>query len=230
MSSMLSRVLAHSVAGSAAHSSIEPMVFEQAGAPRVSSGKPALQVDPCPEHIAADFERKIAELQNTIARTAAESRQTGFREGEAHGTSQAEAAIQPALDQMCRAVQALADLKPRLRREAESDVVQLAIAIARRILHRELTVDPAAMQALVQVALEKLGRQEVYRVRVHSSHEDSIRSCLLKLTTRKIEVLGDSTRESGSLVFETNRGKLDASVETQLEEIERGLADRVHER
>ncbi len=227
---MLSRVLARSAEGSASPGSIEPMVFEQIGGPRVSPAKPTLPADSCPEHIAADFERKIAELQNTIARTAAESRQTGFREGEAHGTSQANAAIQPVMDEMCRAVQVLADLKPRLRREAESDVVKLAIAIARRILHRELTVDPAAMQALVQVALEKLGRQEVYRVRVHSSHEDAIRSCLSKLTTRKIEVLGDSSRESGSLVFETNRGKLDASVETQLEEIERGLADRVHER
>lgn len=177
-----------------------------------------------------DFERKIAELQNTIVQTGIASREAGFREGEAHGESQAKAAIQPALDQMCRAVQSLADLKTRLRREAESDVVKLAIAIARRILHRELTVDPAAMQALVRIALEKLGRQEVYRVRVHSSHEEAIRSCLSKMTTRKIEVLGDSTRESGSLVFETNRGKLDASVETQLEEIERGLADRVHER
>ena len=227
---MLSRVLVQNAGGSAAPCSIEPMVFEQVGAPPVSSIKPTSRMDSCPEHVAEDFERKIADLQNTIARTAAESRQTGFREGEAQGTSQATAAIQPALEQMCRAVQALADLKPRLRREAESDVVQLAVAIARRILHRELTVDPAAMQALVQVALEKLGRQEVYRVRVHSSHEDAIRSCLTKLTTRKIEVLGDTTRESGSLLFETNRGKLDASVETQLEEIERGLADRVHER
>lgn len=229
---MLSRVLVQNSAGSAPPCSIEPMVFEHVGAPAspASAGKPKSQMDSCPEHVAADFERRIAELQKTIARTAVESREAGFREGEAHGTSQAKAAIEPALEQMCRAVQALADLKPRLRREAESDVVQLAIAIARRILHRELTVDPAAMQALVQVALEKLGRQEVYRVRVHSSHEDAIRSCLLKLTTRKIEVLGDTTRETGSLVFETNRGKLDASVETQLEEIERGLADRVHER
>lgn len=226
----MSRVLVHPVEGSAAPCLIEPMIWQHIGAPPVASGKTTSQADSCAEHIAADFERRIAELQNTVARTAAESRQAGFREGEAHGTSQAKAAIQPALDQMCRAVQALADLKPRLRREAESDVVKLAIAIARRILHRELTVDPAAMQALVQVALEKLGRQEVYRVRVHSSHEEAIRACLLKLTTRKIEVLGDNTRESGSLVFETNRGKLDASVETQLEEIERGLADRVHER
>ncbi|MDQ2899180.1 MAG: FliH/SctL family protein [Acidobacteriota bacterium] len=202
---------------------IRPMVWEHAA----GSPAPTKEVEPVS---APDPALKIAELENTAARAAAEAHRAGFLEGEAQGRLQGTAAVQPAMEQLCRAVQSLADLRPRLRRDAESDVVQLAIAIARRILHRELTVDPAAMQALVQVALEKLARQEIYKVRVHSSHEDAIRSCLGKLTQRTIEVLGDTTRELGSLVFETNRGKLDASVETQLEEIERGLADRVHER
>ncbi|MGI8988795.1 MAG: FliH/SctL family protein [Bryobacteraceae bacterium] len=226
---MLSRVVAQAASGA-----IQPMVWEHAAGSPAS----AKQVDPFPDRAGdrgtdrdiAGLELKIAELESAAARAAADARQSGFREGEAQGRSQGTAAVQPAIEQLCRAVQALADLRPRLRRDAESDVVRLAIAIARRILHRELTVDPGAMQALVQVALEKLGRQEVYRVRVHSSHEDAIRSCLGKLTQRKIEVFGDATRELGSLVFETNRGKLDASVETQLEEIERGLADRVHEK
>ncbi len=34
-------------------------------------------------------------------------------------------------------------------------------------------------------------------------------------------------REPGAVVFETERGNLDASVESQLQEIERGLADRL---
>lgn len=206
------------------------MVFKEIGSFHLASAKAVARTESCPEHAGADLAGEIAELQNTIARTAAESRHAGFQDGEAHATSRAKATIQPLLDQMCRAIEALADFKPRLRREAESDVVKLALAIARRILHRELTIDTGAMQALVQVALEKLGRQEVYRVHVHSSQEDAVRSCLSRLTTRKIEVLGDSTREPGSLVFETNRGKLDASIETQLEEIQHGLADRVHAR
>ena len=37
----------------------------------------------------------------------------------------------------------------------------------------------------------------------------------------------DPSREVGSIVFETQRGDLDASVESQLNEIERGLADRL---
>ncbi|MDQ6708548.1 MAG: FliH/SctL family protein [Acidobacteriota bacterium] len=225
---MLSRVVALAESGA-----IHPMVWEHAAGPTESTKQPERFCDAAPDRANMDLELKIAELENSVSRAATDSRdarEAGFHDGEAQGRAQGTAAVQPAMDQMCRAVQALADLRPRLRRDAESDVVQLAIAIARRILHRELTVDPGAMQALVQVALEKLGRQEICRVRVHASHEDAIRSCLGKLTQRTIEVLGDTTRELGSLVFETNRGKLDASVETQLEEIERGLVDRVHAR
>jgi len=42
-----------------------------------------------------------------------------------------------------------------------------------------------------------------------------------------VEVVPDASREPGTLIFETERGNLDASVESQLEEIERGLADRL---
>jgi flagellar assembly protein FliH len=40
-----------------------------------------------------------------------------------------------------------------------------------------------------------------------------------------VEVVPDGSRDPGAVVFETERGNLDASVESQLGEIERGLAD-----
>ena len=44
---------------------------------------------------------------------------------------------------------------------------KLALAIARRVLRRELAVDPEALHGLVLAALEKLQGQEICRVRVH---------------------------------------------------------------
>ena len=41
---------------------------------------------------------------------------------------------------------------------------------------------------------------------------------------------GDGSRDPGVVVFETDRGNLDASVESQLGEIERGLADSLRRR
>ena len=44
-----------------------------------------------------------------------------------------------------------------------------------------------------------------------------------------VEVISDPGREPGTAIFETDRGNLDASVDSQLHEIERGLIDRLHQ-
>jgi flagellar biosynthesis/type III secretory pathway protein FliH len=42
-----------------------------------------------------------------------------------------------------------------------------------------------------------------------------------------VDVLPDPSCEPGAVRFETSRGCLDASVESQLQEIERGLVDQL---
>ena len=46
----------------------------------------------------------------------------------------------------------------------------------RRVLHRELSVDPGALGDLVKAALAKLSTQEIYRVRVHPEQEKLMRA------------------------------------------------------
>jgi flagellar assembly protein FliH len=155
---------------------------------------------------------------------AREEYERGLREGEAA----ARAAVQPVLDRLAHSVDAIAGLRGRARREAEGDLLRLAIAIARRILYRELSVDPDAVSGLIKVAIEKLQAQEIHRVRVHPDLESSVRHAIEGLAAgRSVQVVADRGRLPGDVVFETERGSLDASVETQLQEIGRGLADRL---
>ncbi len=159
-------------------------------------------------------------------RRVAEARAAGLREGEAEGRSRAAAEAQPILERLARSIDEVAALKPRLRREAEADTIKLALAIARRALRRELAVDPEALHGLVLAALEKLQAQEICRVRVHPSQVSAVASLLRKVGTGlPVEVVPDASRDPGAVIFETERGNLDASVESQLSEIERGLAD-----
>ena len=91
-----------------------------------------------------------------------------------------------------------------------------------------MAIDPEALHGLVLGALEKLQGQEICRVKVHPSHAALVSTCLRQsVTGSSVEVIADSTREPGAVVFETARGNLDASVDSQLQEIERGLADRL---
>jgi flagellar assembly protein FliH len=167
-------------------------------------------------------------LQQQAEQRAREAHANGVREGEAAGRNRAAAEFQQAVDRMARSIDEIASLRPRLRAEAEADMVRLALAIARRVLRRELAIDPEALHGLVLGALEKLQGQEISRVRVHPSHAAMVTGCLRQNGTAvNVEVVPDPSREPGAIVFETQRGNLDASVESQLQEIERGLADRL---
>jgi flagellar assembly protein FliH len=175
----------------------------------------------------AQVEARLAQLQKAYDADVAAAYRRGYGEGEAHAKAGPAAEMQSAVLRLAQSVQEMVQLRPRLRREAESDVVRLALAIARRVLRREMSLDPTAMQALVQVALQKLDRQEISRVYVHPNQAAAIRSAL-EAAGLHAEVIPQITRESGALVFETNQGLLDASINAQLEEIESGLADRLN--
>ena len=114
-----------------------------------------------------------------------------------------------------------------MRKTAESDLLKLAIAIARRVIHRELTLDPGSIEGLIRVALEKLESRELCRVRVHPDQEPVIRTLLARFSAAPVELIPDPTLQCGDVLFETAHGTLDGSIEAQLQEIERGFADRL---
>jgi flagellar assembly protein FliH len=181
------------------------------------------------EPAAPDVEALQVLWQQESERKIQDAHASGFREGETAGRSRAAAEMQPVLERLARSIDEMGQLRARFRREAEADMVRLSLAIARRVLRRELAIDPDAMHGLVLGALEKLQSQEICRVRVHPSHAGQIIAYLAKAVPgSSIEVVPDPAREPGAVVFETDRGNLDASVDSQLQEIERGLIDRLH--
>lgn len=168
-----------------------------------------------------------AERERSLEQRIREAHAAGVREGEATGHKRAAAEVQPVIARLCRSIEEIGGLRARMRGEAERDLVRLALAIARRILGRELAVDPDAIHGLVLGALDKIKSQEISRVRVHPAQEEAVRECLRETVTSAVEVIGDPASQPGTVILETERGSLDASVESQLREIERGLADRL---
>jgi flagellar assembly protein FliH len=169
-----------------------------------------------------------SEAGRTLEREIESARQRGFQEGRAEAGREYKMQIEPLASRLEEIVAGFAGPRDSELRDREEQLVELSIAVSRRILHRELAVDPEAVRALVRAALDRIESREIRRIRTHPAHRDFVQSVLDRARPdRSIELVADETLRQGSLLFETEHGDLDASVDSQLEEIRRGLVDRL---
>lgn len=206
---------------------VKPVAW-RAGAPsvRVRHAHPTGRMDE-----ASMLRARLQELTQAAEEQARRAHEEGHRAGVVAGRAAAQEEVNLAVEKLGEVIAELAGARTDAMRRAEADVVKLSIEIARRVLHRELSQDTSALEGLIRAALDKLQAQEVYRVRVHPEHLVVLRACLEQSGRgASVEVLSDPSQARGGAVFEMSRGSLDASVETQLQEIERGLIDQLQER
>ena len=173
-----------------------------------------------------DLKSKLAGMEQRIREAREEGRAEGRSEGEAQARHSAQTQIERKLQELAAAVHETSEIRSRLRTQAEADLVRLALAIARKVVARELNADPEAITGLVKAALERMKVQEILRVRIHPEHSRYVTDCLARYGAAQAQIIADPATESGTVVFETSRGSFNASAETQLREIERGLTDR----
>jgi len=181
-----------------------------------------------PEDLQRDLDRRVkaAYLEGQAAGEASAAQKASEQ-----ALLRAAQKMDPVITRLNQVIQELAGTRARFRHDAEADTVKLAVAIARRVLHRELATDPDAVLGLVMAAFQKLNARETHRLRVSPADAAVIEEHRTRLELPPaLEILGDASLGPGSAVFETSRGELEASVNTQLAEIERGLADVVRRR
>ena len=179
-------------------------------------------------HEASKLRAELMECERRRQVEVAQARREAAAEGYRQAQEETSAALSTANNQIAQALSDLAGTKRKLRSDAEGELISLSLAIARRILHREISIDPEALHGLVHTALQKLQNREISRVRVYPAGADAVRSALERIgAAPAIQVFPDSSLKNGGIIFETSFGELDASVDSQLQEIQRGFADRL---
>ena len=170
---------------------------------------------------------KVHQLQAELEAARRDCFEAGRRQGERQGEQQARAELGPVIERINASVNEVTSLRAEMRHRAEGDVVQLALLIARRVLHRELSVDSGALTALARVVFERMARAESYCITVHPGFASAIRNALPAGQTGGVRIEPDPACAAGTLIIRSEEGVIDASVDSQLEEISRGLADRL---
>ncbi|MBZ5550614.1 MAG: hypothetical protein LAO22_22090, partial [Acidobacteriia bacterium] len=117
-------------------------------------------------------------------------------------------------------------------RRVEGEIVQLALAIARKILHREAQLDPRALAGIVRVTLEKLDAGTSVHLHVSPKEAADWRhffACQMEGIPVP-EVHEDPAMPAGECRIETSLGSTEVGFQSQLKEIETGLLDLLAER
>jgi flagellar assembly protein FliH len=187
--------------------------------------------DPGPEITEIDEQHAPAEPEVRLTERSFNDRLASER---AAGYAAAQAAMQRDFEQKSdlehqRVLKAIADLEKSQKvyfSRVEAEVVQLALAIAGKILHREAQVDPMLLSAIVHLALTQLkeGSSATIRVRPEQANQwrSHVASLAINLDTKVVE---DVELERGDCVLETELGTVNFSLDAQLKEVERGFFD-----
>jgi flagellar assembly protein FliH len=108
----------------------------------------------------------------------------------------------------------------------EAEVVQLALAIAAKILHREAQVDPMLVAALVRMAVERMREGSSVTIRVNPARVQRWKEYFAgQSNVARVEVAEDAGLSDLDCVLETELGTANFGLDTQLKEVEQGFFD-----
>ena len=178
------------------------------------------------EREAAQLRAQLSEMQSGLPAALEQAKLEGRRAAEAEA-QRSEAQLRDEFTRrQASTVAELIAVRHQMRRQMEEDLVAHAVVVARRVVRRELSVDPEALLGIARAAISQIEAREIHQIRVSPREAELMKKLLSDPTLpSKVNVVADAGLEAGSLVFETARGTMDASVEVQLSEIDRGLAD-----
>ena len=165
-------------------------------------------------------------------RRQAEAFEQGRQSAQQQLRSELEAALVQHRAEIGRALSEFAQERQSYYRRVEVEVVQLALAIARKILHRETQIDPHVLAGIVRVTLEKLDTGTKVNLHVHPQEAPDWRhyfACQMADVPAP-DVFEDPTIVPGECRIETSLGSTEIGIASQLKEIETGLLDLLAER
>jgi flagellar assembly protein FliH len=180
--------------------------------------------------------RAMAEkaAQNRIAAADARAKAAEERAEQriAQANADAEQRLGSAAAALERSLASIAVLERQIVASAEAETVRLALAIANRVLAREVETDPQWMRGLMVAALADVPDRRAVTVRCAPSDAAVIRECLAATVaavpgTERLLLEDDTSLLPGSLILISGGTRLDASIASSWERVARSMLDAV---
>lgn len=198
----------------------------------IDSGKPVTLIHSIGERDAngqnlsemSRLERKQAEMERHLSKISDESYRKGFNEGVEFQKKE----VAPVLS----AITAIAKMIPKIREDIkaknEEQAVNLAIAIAEKILNQEVTTRRDAILGVLKGVLKNISETEGMKIRLNQQdfrYMMEIKKDFLQSFdgVRNVVFEEDVSIKRGGAIVETMFGEVDARLENQLKEIKAAM-------
>lgn len=148
--------------------------------------------------------------------------------------TQAKTILDAQMGTLVPASQALAEELQRAHQECllhwQQSVVEMAVGISEKILHRKLERHPEYSLDTIRKVLQLTIGETAVLIKMHPADlelmEDGLAEVLERLrSTGRVELIPDTAMSRGGCVVTTSQGRIDASIETQLKRIAEELID-----
>jgi flagellar assembly protein FliH len=160
--------------------------------------------------------------------------ESGFAEGQARGEAagleQAKDAITAAAERAAKLLAMAQEQADEAFANAERQVVELALAVAGKILARQVVENPTVVLPIIKTALDRVQDQEQITIRVHPecfelvlAARPELQAGLARAST--LNVAADAALKAGDCIIETPYGTVDARIDTQMELVKAALRE-----
>lgn len=153
----------------------------------------------------------------------------GFAEGREQGIAEGYERIVPTIEVLSGLTQTLEQTHADFSLDLERSLHALAIAVAKHIIQRELSLDPTIVTGLVQQALDLVPRDVTLEVRLNPDDLERLQDQLHQVEAGgrplHIQWLGDSALEPGGFLVETPLRVVDGRIDEALRALYERLGD-----
>ncbi len=152
------------------------------------------------------------------------AREEGFQEGFKEGQQQVADLINQAMETLNEAIKQ----RDKIIKDAESEIVRLALKIAEKVIRTEVTTNKEVVQNIVSEAISRVSDRENIIIKVNEKDLEFVKQNKDKIAgiidgVKNLSIIEDSQVEPGGCVIETNLGFVDARISTKISLIEKSL-------
>jgi len=193
------------------------------------SNDPACLDDPA----GIDERRSLARrVTLTVDEREEQAYRKGFDAGKAQGLNEGQDAgfelgiqrIEPLISTIKEALIQLKAIREETYRQLENELVELALAIAQKIICREIATDKETVVCVAREALAKVDDPGNVKIKMNPSDLEFINQTKYQLSNlipdvTKVTFEAEESIQSGGCIIETELGEIDARIEKQLQAV-----------